>query len=180
MSTLSTRNISWQELIFVEVILPLAVPNLYTYRIPFEYNQNVEKDKFQVLCRMSLCYAIFTMSRPRQPHVSCNEALNWNPFGCDDFLKRWIVIFIILADLKKKNNTLISLRLTGGWRATANIKAWRCLMTLSHKVPCWALKLHSPITGGRSGQRLVWPIGLEPPKSDLQIISKTRIRGGGV
>ena len=31
--------------IFADVILPLAVPNLYTYRIPFELNDSVEVGK---------------------------------------------------------------------------------------------------------------------------------------
>ena len=26
---------------FVDVILPLAVPNLYTYRVPFEWNESI-------------------------------------------------------------------------------------------------------------------------------------------
>ena len=31
--------------IFVDVILPLAVPNLFTYRVPFDLNDSVEVGK---------------------------------------------------------------------------------------------------------------------------------------
>lgn len=34
-----------REVIFVDVILPLAVPNLFTYRVPFEMNESVEVGK---------------------------------------------------------------------------------------------------------------------------------------